>query len=86
MADSDHLVGALTITVAIIATAEVARPLRFLNALFGASLVAAPWILSGATSAAAWASVALGLALVALSLPRGRRSEEHYAGWDRYVF
>ena len=29
MADSDHLVGALIVTVAVIAMAEVARPLRF---------------------------------------------------------
>jgi len=85
MANSDHVVGALTITVAVIATAEVARPLRFVNALFGAWLVVGPWILTGATSVAAWASVALGLALVALSLPRGTRTSEHYAGWERYV-
>lgn len=85
MANGDHLVGALTITVAVIATAEVARPLRFVNALFGAWLVAAPWLLSGATATATWASVAMGLALVALSLPRGARTGEHYAGWDRYV-
>ena len=26
-----------------------------------------------------------GLALIGLSLPRGRRSAEHYAGWDRLV-
>ena len=43
MANSDHLVGALTITVAIIATAEVARAFRFTNVLLGAWLVAAPW-------------------------------------------
>src|SRR3546814_8652098 len=35
LADSDHLVGALVITVAVIAMAEVARPLRFLNVAFG---------------------------------------------------
>jgi len=85
MANSDHVVGALTITVAIIATAEVARPLRFVNLLFGAWLVAAPWVLGGADATAAWVSVGLGLALMGLSLPRGRRSGEHYASWDRYV-
>src|SRR3546814_15774538 len=42
MANSDHLVAALVITVAIIATAEVARVLRFVNVAFGAWLVAAP--------------------------------------------
>jgi hypothetical protein len=25
------------------------------------------------------------LALVALSLPRGARSDEHYGGWDRAI-
>ena len=43
MANSDHVVGALVITVSITATAEVARPLRFANAALGAWLVAAPW-------------------------------------------
>jgi hypothetical protein len=86
MADSDHIVGGLVITVAIIAMAEVARPLRFLNIAFGLWLVAAPWLLSGVPSAFATVnSVIAGLALVALSLPRGRRSGEHYGGWDRFV-
>lgn len=85
MANSDHLIGALTITVAIIATAEVARSLRFINVLFGAWLILAPWVLAGASTIGALASVALGLVLVGLSLPRGYRSKEHYAGWDRYI-
>lgn len=85
MANSDHVIGALVLTVAIIATAEVARALRFVNAAFGAWLVAAPFLLDGANGSATVASVILGLALVGLSLPRGKRSREHYAGWDKYV-
>lgn len=85
MANGDHVVGSLTLTVAIIATAEVARPLRFINVLFGIWLVAAPWVLDGATTISATVSVGLGLALVGFSLPRGRRSKEHYGGWDRFV-
>ncbi len=42
MADNDHLIGAMVITIAVCATAEVARPLRFLNILLGLWLVAAP--------------------------------------------
>jgi hypothetical protein len=30
-------------------------------------------------------NVALGLGLAALSLPRGRRTKEHYGGWDRFI-
>src|SRR3546814_19145527 len=37
MADSDHLVGALVITVAVRAMAEVARPLPFINQIGRAS-------------------------------------------------
>jgi Vitamin K epoxide reductase family len=85
MADSDHLVGALVVTIAIIAMAEVARLLRFINALFGLWLIAAPWLLSGASPIGYWAGVSVGLALVLLSLPRGTRSHDHYAGWDRLV-
>ena len=85
MANSDHVVGALVVTTATIAAAEVARPLRFINALLGAWLVAAPWLLGGAGPFASSAGVVIGIALILLSLPRGRRSHEHYASWDRYV-
>ena len=85
MANSDHLVGSLVITTAVIAMAEVARPLRFINILFGLWLMIAPWILEGATSSASWTGVAMGGALILLSLPRGKRSQEHYGSWDRYI-
>lgn len=85
MADSDHVVGAIVVTTAIIATAEVARPLRFVVAGCGLWLIVAPWILHGGSATAAWASVVFGIVLIALSAPRGRRSGEHYAGWDDYV-
>ena len=85
LADSDHLIGALVITVAVIAMAEVGRALRFINVLFGLWLIAAPWLLAGGTMPAAWAEVAVGLILIALSLPRGQRTREHYGNWDRFI-
>lgn len=85
MANSDHVVGALVVTVAIVATAEVARALRFINVGFGAWLIAAPLLLDGAGAPASIAGVVIGLVLIAISLPRGERSPEHYAGWDRFV-
>lgn len=85
MANSDHLVGALVVTFSIIAWAEVARSLRFINVLFGAWLIAAPWLLDGAGSAVAVVnSLASGLLLIALSIPRGP-VRQFYAGWDRYI-
>ena len=85
MAGSDHVVGAMVVTVAIIATAEVVRVLRLLIIPFGLWLIIAPWVLSGASAAGTWVSMVLGLLLVALSLRRGKRSREHYASWDRYI-
>ncbi|MEX2496640.1 MAG: SPW repeat protein, partial [Woeseia sp.] len=85
LADSDHLVGALVLTTAVIAMAEVARPLRFLNVLFGLWLVISPWMLEGGQLGGAISAVVSGLVLIGLSLPRGRRSMEHYGQWDRLI-
>jgi hypothetical protein len=57
----------------------------FINVGFGLWLVAAPWLLDGGSTLAAAAGVVVGLAVVALSLPRGKRSTEHYGSWDRWV-
>jgi hypothetical protein len=84
LANTDHLVGSLTITVSVIAFAEVARLLRYLNALLGAWLMLAP-LLYGGTAVETAVRVGLGVVLVGLSIPRGHRSREHYAGWDRFV-
>ena len=85
MANSDHLVGALVVTFAIIAWAEVARSVRFLNVPFGLWLLAAPWFLEGVGSTLAVVnSIACGLLLLVLSVPRGA-VKDTYAGWDRYV-
>ena len=85
VASSDHLAGAMIITIAVCAMAEVARPLRFLNLPFGLWLVAAPWLLAGATVSGSLNDVISGIIVIGLSLPRGQRSEEHYGSWDRYV-
>jgi nucleoside-diphosphate-sugar epimerase len=52
-ANSDHLFGALIITIAVCAMTEVARPLRFLNLPLGLWPIVAPWLLAGRPSAAA---------------------------------
>jgi uncharacterized membrane protein len=84
-ADSDHLVGALVVTVAVIAIGEVARAARFLNVLFGAWLAVGPWFLVGAAPGSRWNDLLVGVALVFLSLPRGK-VRERFGSWDRCVF
>lgn len=82
---SDHVAGCLVILIAVTAMAEVVRPVRFFNVAVGAWVAVAPFLLAGGNVASTLADVAVGLALVALSLPRGTRSDEHYGGWDRAI-
>jgi hypothetical protein len=83
-ADSDHLVGAVVVTVSVIVMAEVIRAGRFLNVLLGLWIAAAPWILTGANTGARWNGVLIGLLIAVLALPRGP-IRERYAAWDRLV-
>ena len=81
MANSDHLIGALVVTFAIMALAEVGRAVRLVNIPFGAWLMVAPWLLDGiASPLATWNAVICGALLIALAIPRGR-IKESYAGW-----
>ncbi len=83
MAGADHLIGALVLTTTAIAAAEVARPARFLNAAFGLALLVTPFVF-GTTTAGLIASGLCGLALIVLSLPRGR-IRGTYGGWNRWI-
>jgi SPW repeat len=48
---------------------------RFINVLFGAWLVAAPWPLGAASARAKWNDVVAGAVLAFISLPRGNVRE-----------
>ncbi len=83
MANADHLVGALTLTVVSIAAAEVARPARYLLIPLGLALMAAPFFYdAGAGSLVS--SLACGVALIGLSIRRGA-IHERYGSWDRLI-
>jgi hypothetical protein len=83
-ADSDHLVGAIVIVFAVIALAEVARPVRFLNIPLAIWLLVAPWVTSGGTGALRISDIAAGVLLLVVSLPLGRL-RDHYGTFDRLV-
>lgn len=83
MANVDHSIGALVITVAVTALAEVARPLRLLNIGFGVSLLIVPFVYD-AEAATLWSSLLCGAALIALSLRRGHIGRR-YGGWNRLL-
>ena len=71
--------------VAVTAMTEIAEPVRFLNMALGAWVAASPFLLEGATPAGMIGDVVVDLALIGLTLPRGKRSEEHHGGWDRVI-
>jgi hypothetical protein len=83
-ADNAHLVGALIVTWSVMAFGEIARPVRFLNVALGAWLIAAPWLLAGDTLVSRWNDVSIGVAVIVLSLRRGR-IDERFGTWNRYL-
>lgn len=85
LADADHLIGAMVVTISISALAEVGRPLRFLNALAGVCLLATPFMFEGGSMLAEGLSLVAGVLLILLSVPRGRVSHS-YGSWDRFIF
>lgn len=83
-ADSDHLLGALIVTVSVSALAEAARPARFINILLAVALMFAPFMFDGGSLGADLAGVAAGILLIVLSIPRGR-IDNAYGSWSRYL-
>ena len=83
-AHSDHLAGALIITIAIIALADVGRATRFVNVLLGAWVIASPWLLAGTTTSATWSDMIAGALVILLSFPRGPIGER-YGSVERLI-
>ncbi|MHA6646153.1 NAD-dependent epimerase/dehydratase family protein [Mesorhizobium sp. A623] len=83
MANADHVIGSLVLTVVSVATAEVARPVRHLNILLGAALFVTPFLYA-AGLVATIVSIASGAALIALSIRRGP-IKERYGNWNRLI-
>ena len=83
VAGTNHIVGALVLTVSVAALAPVARLARFLNALMGIVLLFAP-LVAGAGWLALIFSIVCGLALIVLSVPRGA-VQGSYGDWDRFI-
>ena len=83
-ADSDHLLGALVVVVAVLAMAEVTRALRFLNILLALTIIVAPWVLGGAPLAAGINDVVAGTLIIVLSIPRGA-IRNRYGAWNPLI-
>jgi hypothetical protein len=82
-ADVAHIGGAVVIVVAVIAMAEVVRSARLLNVAAGVVIAGTVFLTEPGAGYAAGV-VVTGLAVAALSLPRGR-IRESYGSWDRFI-
>lgn len=83
MADADHLIGSLVITVTVTALAEAVRVLRFINVFFGLALLITPFVYD-ASILQTVSSLICGVLLILLSIPRGK-IHNSYGKWDKVV-
>ena len=83
-ADSDHILGALVVTVAIVAFAEVTRAARFINIALAFAIMVLPWVFSGATLTSGINNLIIGLLIIALSISPGK-IKNTYDGWNALI-
>ncbi len=83
-ADSDHILGALVVTVAVVAFAEVARAARFFNIALALAIIVLPWLLGGGTFASSINGLIIGVLIIALSIPPGK-IKNTYDGWNALI-
>ena len=77
----DRVIGPIIIVVAALAIRGVTRPVRHLNTLTGLALLIVPWaFVYGDISAIANSALA-GMAVLGLSLVRGRFPHSYGGGW-----
>lgn len=83
-AHSDHILGALIVTVAIVAFAEVTRAARFINIALALAIIVLPWVFGGATLASGINDLIIGVLIIGLSIPPGK-IKNTYSGWNALI-
>lgn len=79
-----YIVGALVITCAVIAYADVARIVRVFNVPLGAWLCISPWFIGDLNAMTSFFVVLGGMALILFSVTRGKITE-HFGSFDPWV-
>ena len=83
-AHSDHILGALVVTVAIVAFAEVTRAARFINIALALAIIVLPWVFGGATPASGINDLIIGVLIIALSISPGK-IKNTYDDWNALI-
>lgn len=79
-ADFHRIIGPTAAAVAVIAMTQVTRPMRWINLILGASLIAGAGLLN-AEPVAALTGLITGAAMAVFSVPRGRIQDSFGGGW-----
>lgn len=83
-AHGNHILGALVVTIAIIAFAEVTRAARFINIALALGIIVLPWVFGGATFASGINDLISGVLIIALSIPPGK-IKNTYSSWNPLI-
>jgi len=81
---TNYFLGNLICLISVLSMAEVARPLRYLNILFGFFIGVAPWLFHDENVISNWNNVISGLLLISCSISRGKVLQ-HYGPLDRFI-
>ena len=84
MANADHIIGSLVLTVTITALAELGRAIRYLLIPLGMALFMTPFVFNVSVMAIV-SSLICGVLLIGLSLPKGK-IHNTYGVWNKAVF
>lgn len=79
--DSNHIVGPVIATAAMVACWEVARATRKVNILLGLWLIAAPFVLAYETILPIINDMICGVLVVSFALIRGKVEDSYGGGW-----
>lgn len=82
---SDYVLGPLITAFSVIALAEVFRAIRWINLLWGAGLILAPWFMQGSSSLIISNNIVVGFLIIALAWRKGKISER-YGAFEKWIF
>ena len=83
-ANCDHWMGAVIVTVAAVATAEVTRTARYVNVIAGVVVLILTLIFSLGSTAILISGITSAVVLILVSIPRGVIIER-YASWNSFI-
>jgi hypothetical protein len=83
-AHNDQILGALVVSVTIIAFAEVTRISRFINVALALTIIFLPWLLGGGTLASRLDDLIAGVLIIMLSIPPGK-IRNTYGSWNPLI-